>query len=80
MDLQARKLNFIQEFLRINDEGLIDRLEQFLLSEQKKKVELDLKPMSLDEFNKMVDQSEKDFASSKVNEARELLKKTDSWK
>lgn len=80
MDLQARKLNFIQEFLRINDEGLIARLEQFLHAERKKKVERELEPMSLDEFNQMIDQSEKDFEASRVNEARELLKKTDSWK
>jgi hypothetical protein len=33
MDLQTRKLNFIQEFLRLNNEKLISKLENLLKSE-----------------------------------------------
>ncbi len=36
MDIQARKLNFIQEFLRITDEKLIARLEHLLHTERLK--------------------------------------------
>jgi hypothetical protein len=80
MDIQARKLNFIQEFLRITDEKLIARLEHLLHTERKKKIERDLNPMSPEEFNQMIDQSEKDIEIGRVNEARELLKKIDTWK
>ncbi|MBW6461190.1 MAG: hypothetical protein K0B08_11530 [Bacteroidales bacterium] len=74
MDIQARKLNFIQEFLRITDEKLIARLEHLLHTERKKKIEHDLSPMSAEEFNQMIDQSEKDIETGRVNDARELLK------
>jgi len=80
MDIQARKLSFIQEFLRITDEKLIARLEQLLHTERKKKIERDLNPMSSEEFNQMIDQSEMDVETGRVNEARELLKKIDTWK
>ena len=80
MDIQARKLNFIQEFLRITDEKLIARLEHLLHTERKKKIERDLSPMSAEEFDQMIDQSEKDVETGRVNEARDLLKKVDTWK
>lgn len=67
-------MNFIQEFLRITDEKLIARLEHLLHTERKKKIERDLSPMSAEEFNQMIDQSEKDIETGRVNEARELLK------
>ncbi|MBW6480911.1 MAG: hypothetical protein K0B37_15885 [Bacteroidales bacterium] len=80
MDIQARKLNFIQEFLRITDEKLIARLEHLLHNERRKETERDLSPMSAEEFDQMIDQSEKDVETGRVNEARDLLKKVDTWK
>jgi len=37
MDIVSRKLNFVQKFLRISDEKLIEKLEKLLLSERIKK-------------------------------------------
>lgn len=37
MDIVSRKLSFIQKFLRISDEKLIEKLEKLLLSERIKK-------------------------------------------
>ena len=45
MDLQARKISLIQEFLRINSEELINKLDKFLHDEKKKIYDEDLKPM-----------------------------------
>lgn len=36
MDIQARKISLIQEFLRINSEELINKLDRFLHDEKKK--------------------------------------------
>ena len=43
MDLQARKLNLIQEFLRINSEELITKLDNFLHTEKRRIYEQEFK-------------------------------------
>lgn len=80
MDIGARKLSFVQEFLRISDEELILKLEQLLRSERNKRISQELAPLTMDEFNKMIDESEEDFINGRVTETRDLLKKVESWK
>jgi peptide subunit release factor 1 (eRF1) len=80
MDIVARKLNFVQEFLRISDEDLVDKLERFLRTERKKRMDKDIKPMTMNEFNQMIEKAEDDVKNSRVIEARELLKKVEKWK
>jgi len=80
MDIVARKLNFVQEFLRISDEDLVDKLERFLKTERKKRVDKEIKPMTMNEFNQMIEKSEDDVKNGRVIEARELLKKVEKWK
>jgi len=38
MNIRARKLVFVEEFLRINDENLIIRIESFLKQEKKSRL------------------------------------------
>lgn len=79
MDIVARKLNFVQEFLRISDEDLVDKLERFLRAERKKRVDKEIKPMTMNEFNQIIEKSEDDIKNGRVTEARELLKKVEKW-
>jgi hypothetical protein len=71
MDLQARKLNLIQEFLRINSEELITKLDNFLNTEKRRIYEQELKPMSMDSFNAGIDQSEDDAVNGRVIDANQ---------
>ena len=80
MDTVDRKLRFVQEFLRVADEDIITKLEQLLRFERKKKASEELAPMSMDEFNKRIDQSEDDFKNGKFIEAKDLLKSVETWK
>ncbi len=80
MDIQARKLHFIQEFLRVADDELVTKLEKLLRIERKKKLEKDLHPMSMENFNDIIDESEDDFTNGRVTEAKNLLNQIDSWK
>lgn len=80
MDLQTRKLQFIQEFLRINSEEIINKLDKFMQDERKKIHEQELKPMSLDQFNEMIDRSEDDFVNDRVIEAKDLKDEIAKWK
>ena len=79
MDLQTRKLNFIQEFLRLKNEDLVNKLESLLRSEKKKQFEENLNPMNLDEFNKIIDSAELDSQNNNVTLAKDLKKDIDSW-
>jgi hypothetical protein len=50
MDIQARKLHFIQEFLRVADDELVGKLERLLRTERKKKLDKDISPITLKEL------------------------------
>jgi len=72
MDIQTRKINFVQEFLRLRNIKLIEKLEKILLEDKAKDYEANLKAMSVDNFNKMIDKSIDDAKQGNVADAREL--------
>jgi len=79
MDLQSRKLSFIQEFLRVQNEDITRGLEDFL---QKRKTELfekNLEPVSLKQFNAEIDQALDDDNNEKVITASDLKAKIQKW-
>lgn len=80
MNIQARKLVLIEEFLRISDESLIIKLESFLRNEKKITRERNLKPMSLNEFHEMIDQAKRDFDAGNVIFHQDLKNKVKTWK
>ena len=57
MDLQTRKITFVQEFLKIQSEEIIIHLEKLLEKEKGKITRNDFTPMTLDEFNERIDKS-----------------------
>lgn len=80
MNIQARKLGLIEEFLRISDEDLITKIESFIKQEKKISHERKLKPMSLNEFHEMIDQAKRDSDAGRVNSHHELKQKVKAWK
>ncbi|NLB79637.1 MAG: hypothetical protein GX796_12600 [Clostridiaceae bacterium] len=80
MNIQAKKLELIEEFLRISDENLILKLETFLKNEKKIYRERNLKPMSINEFREMIDTALKDKDTGNVISHEELKEKVKSWK
>ncbi|MFZ4707626.1 MAG: hypothetical protein ACOYMF_16620 [Bacteroidales bacterium] len=80
MNIQARKLSLIEEFLRISDEDLITKLESFIRQEKKISRERNLKPMLLNEFHEMIGQAKSDSEAGRVISHQELKKKVKAWK
>jgi hypothetical protein len=80
MDIQTRKINFVQEFLKLRNIKLIEKLEKILLEDKAKDYEANLKPLSLDNFNKMVDKSLDDTKQGNFVNARELKVSVRKWK
>ncbi|SDB52325.1 hypothetical protein SAMN03097699_1895 [Flavobacteriaceae bacterium MAR_2010_188] len=79
MDLQTRKLELIQEFLKIQSEDVISRLEKILRKENKISENENFKPMTIEEFNSRIDQSMEDSKNGRLIEASELKAKIDKW-
>ena len=80
MNIQTRKLVLIEEFLRMSDENLIAKIESLIKLEKKVSHEKSLKPMSMNEFNEMIDQAKRDSDSGSVISHQELKKKIKTWK
>jgi hypothetical protein len=80
MNIQARKLILIEEFLRISDENLIYKLELLIRQEKKNLIEKELKPMSLNEFHNMIDKAIQDSDAGRVITHEELKNKVNEWR
>ena len=75
MNLEARKIEFIQEFLKLESEEKISQFEN-MLKKEKRSDDLDhLTPMTQDELEKRMDRSESDFQNNRYKESSELLDK-----
>ena len=80
MDLQSVKINFIKDFLKLNNEQAIVKLSKVLNQEKKKIYEQELEPMKVEDFNKMIDKAEDDSKQGRIKDARKLRIEIDSWK
>lgn len=75
MNLEARKIEFVQEFLKLQSEEAISRLEKILRNEKKMSENRLVEPMTQDELNKRIDKSESDFQNNRFKSSAELLAK-----
>lgn len=71
MDLQTRKIQFVQEFLKISSEEAISKFEA-LLNRKKWEVE---NPFTKEEMTDRIKQSESDFKEGRFKSTKELLER-----
>ena len=79
MDIEARKIEFIQEFLKLQSEEAITRLEKVLKKEKKLSVNREIQPMTIKVFNKRIDKSMKDSKEGKLTEVNDLMAEIEKW-
>jgi len=75
MDIQTRKISFIQEFLKLQNEEIIESLEEFLKSKKREFGDSLMEPMSTYQFNKEIDESMNDSKENRITKASELKNK-----
>lgn len=75
MDIQTRKLKFIQEFLKVQSEELISRLERILINDNQEHSD----PFLIEELNKRIDKSLDDSKNDKITESNDLLSEIKQW-
>lgn len=80
MDLQTRKIHFIQEFLKYANENLLGKFEKLLKQEREKAFEQEIKPLTLKEYELRMEKAFKDVKNNRVKSARVLKKEIATWK
>lgn len=79
--VDSKKLHVIEEFLKVQNEDVIDKIESILKEENMKVLQEVVSPAySEREFNEMIDRAEEDAAQGKVYTSKELKKQIQSWK
>ncbi len=79
MDLEARKIEFVQEFLRLQNEEIISGLEKLLRARKIELIESNLKPMTMEEYDAEIDQAMMDSENGRMIEVGDLKAKIKKW-
>jgi len=71
-DIQSRKMLFMQEYLRLNDEQIIDKLSDLLHKEKSKMLKVKFKPITQDELETKLNRSEKNIENGEIYSQSEV--------
>jgi hypothetical protein len=77
MDLQTRKIEFVQAFLKLESEKAISHLEKLLQKETK--TNSDFKPFTMKEFEKRISKSTEDSKNGRLTENSDLISEIEKW-
>jgi hypothetical protein len=80
MTIQARKLHVIEDLLRIQDEKAIKRIAEVVVAELKQLHHDSLKPMTIANFDSMVNDSIGEYKAGETIEHDDLKEKIKGWK
>jgi len=80
MDLQARKLEFIEEYIRLADEKIVLKFEKLLRSEKEKAAKLSLQPLTQTDLDNMIEESETDIREGNVLSHGSVKHLVTSWR
>ena len=75
MNIETRKIEFIKEFLKVESEDVISHLEKILKKEKSILDKENIEPMTEEELNERIDQSESNFRNNRFKTSSELLSK-----
>ena len=79
MDIEVRKILFVQEFLRLENEKTIGNLEKLLRKSKADLYEKKLQPMSEADLNAEIDKALDDSQNGRIIKARDLKAKIEKW-
>ncbi len=75
MDIHLRKIQLVQHILKIKDEQIIIGFESLLENLKTAKLKEKFFPLSIEEFNKRINDAEKDFIEGNFKDSNTLLSK-----
>ena len=77
MNIETRKIEFVQAFLDLQSEELISQFEKLL--KKAKQSERELKPFTIEELHERIAKSEEDFENGRFKTQEELEKISSNW-
>ena len=77
MDLQTRKIEFVQAFLKLESEKVISHFEKLLQKETENLS--DFKPFTIKEFDKRISKSTDDSNNERLTENNDLISEIEKW-
>lgn len=77
MNIETRKIEFVQAFLNLQNEELISQFEKLL--KKAKQSEKELQPFTIEELNSRINASLEDSKNEDVTESNELLSEIKHW-
>jgi len=77
MNIESRKIEFVQAFLNLQSEELISQFEKLL--KKAKQSDEELKPFTIEELDSRIDSSLKDSKNDNIIESNELLADIEQW-
>lgn len=75
MNIEARKIEFVQEFLKLQSEEVISKFEKILKKEKESSNDSIENSMTKEELNARIEKSESDFKNKRYKKTSELLEK-----
>ncbi|MEH6659278.1 hypothetical protein [Leeuwenhoekiella marinoflava] len=79
MDLEARKIAFVQEFLRLQNEEILSGLEKLMRKRKAELIDKNFKPMTMEDYNSEIDQAMEDSKNGRMIKASDLKAKIQKW-
>ena len=79
MNIETRKITFIQEFLKLQNEEIVIGLENLLHKRKAELIEDEMKPMSMEKFNSDIEQSLEDSKNGRTISAKKLRDEIQKW-
>jgi hypothetical protein len=79
MNIEARKISFIEEFLKLQNEDIINSLEELLKKRKAESIEEKIEPMSIEALNERIDKSMEDSRKGNIVEEKDVKSIIDKW-
>jgi acyl carrier protein len=79
MNIEARKIEFVQEFFKLQSEKAISKFEKLLKKEKEHNSLDNVEPIIAVELNARIDKSLQDSKNGKLTEANDLLAEIEKW-
>lgn len=81
MNLETKKLEFIEEYIRLNDESIINKLEEVLREEKRKSLKEErVRPLTQAEMDAMLEESEEDIRQGNVLSHESVKQEVLRWR
>lgn len=79
MNIEARKLSLVKEFVNIDNEKIIREIEELLNKRKIEAYEENLKPMSMARYKAEIEKAIEDEKSGRLIKAEDLKRQIKEW-